>query len=427
MSRFLTAGLAALLGIALAVCAGAQDTGGGFPGLPVSVQSRIAKEFGRDFRVPVKWFRVKLSGSDTQPNNLFGFTVAVSGDTVVVASRYFGCLEGGAYVFVKPSTGWKDMTQTAKLTGSDFGPCGGSGFDEVAISGDTIVAGPGPDGATTYVFVEPRGGWRDATETARLHASGNFYGLMSAAIGGDTVAVGYPNAVGNEVGALAVFVKPAGGWKDMTQQTATLTASDPGPGDQLGWSVAIEGNTVIGGAPYASVNGIKAAGAIYVFVEPPAGWMDMTQTARLTPTDSIAVQLGWCVSLSNSVAVGCADPAAYLFVEPNGGWTDMTPTAALNIPPNSGGFISASISGNVIATGAPDSPGYPLYYGAAFAYLKPVGGWQNVSSQNAAFWGEPSGGNQLIGYSVSTGDGTFVVGAPGVKNDTGLVYLFAWQ
>jgi len=385
MSRFLPAVFAGLLVLGQVVHAAAQDASR-FSNLPASPQFRISEVLGRDFRVPANLVRGKLSGSDLHVGNYFGSTVGISGDTVVVASRAFRCVKGGAYVFVKPATGWQDMTQTAKLTGSDWGGCGVSGFDLVAISGDTIIAGPGPNGASIYVFVKPKGGWRDMTETARLTPSGSLYDLLSVAVSDNTVAIGYPNALGNQLGAVAVFVKPVGGWEDMTQQTATLTASDAGPGDQLGSAVAIDGNTIIGGAPYATVNGIKWAGAVYVFVKPLAGWTDMTQTAKLTPTYTIGGELGQCLSLSSAVAVACATPAAYAFVEPPNGWQDMTPTGTLN-PPNSGGFISASVSGNIIATGAPDSPGYPLYYGAAFAYLKPDGGWQNVSSPNAAFLG----------------------------------------
>ena len=110
---------------------------------------------------------------------------------MVVASRAFDCIEGGAWAFVKPTTGWGNTTQTAKLTGSDWGPCGGSGFDEVAVSGDVIVAGAGPTGQTAYVFVKPAGGWKDMTETARLTTDPNLFGIFSLGISGRTVAVGY--------------------------------------------------------------------------------------------------------------------------------------------------------------------------------------------------------------------------------------------
>ena len=65
-------------------------------------------------------------------------------------------------------------------------------------------------------------------------------------------------------------------------QTAILSASDGVAGDQLGWSVAIDSNTIVAGAPYARVNNTTWAGAVYVFVETTAGWADATQTAKLT-------------------------------------------------------------------------------------------------------------------------------------------------
>jgi len=42
-------------------------------------------------------------------------------------------------VFVEPSGGWRNMTQTAELTGSDGGTME-EGINSVAISGDTILA-----------------------------------------------------------------------------------------------------------------------------------------------------------------------------------------------------------------------------------------------------------------------------------------------
>jgi hypothetical protein len=425
MPNFPSFHLLLVLGSALCTTAGGQ-VAGRFSDLPSAAQSRVSEVVARESNLSETWVRARLSGSDLHSGNGFGSSLSISGDTVVVASRAFGCVEGGAYVFVKPATGWQDITQTAKLTGSDWGGCGVSGFDLVAISGDTIIAGPGPSGASTYVFVKPKGGWKDMTETAQLSPTANLYIMQSLAISGNTVAVGYPNAIGNEVGAAAVFVEPAGGWEDMTQQTATLTASDPNPGEQLGWAVTIDGNTVMAGAPYANVNGIQSAGAVYVFVRPGTEWADMTQTAKLTPTYNIGGELGQCLSLRSGVAVACSSTtAAFIFVEPVTGWSDMTPTAALDNPPNTGGFVSASVSGNVIAVGAPETPGYPLYYGATLAFRKPSNGWQDVSSPNAAFWGKPSGGSQAIGYSVAVDGSALVTGAPYFGNAKGIVYLFA--
>ena len=44
-----------------------------------------------------------------------------------------------------------------------------------------------------------------------------------------------------------MFVKPAAGWANATE-TAKLPASDGAAGDQLGFSVAVSGDTVVAGA-----------------------------------------------------------------------------------------------------------------------------------------------------------------------------------
>ena len=54
-------------------------------------------------------------------------------------------------------------------------------------------------------------------------------------------------------------------------QAAKLTAFDGQKDDSLGYSVAVSGNTAVVGAPFANVNGVSDAGAVYVFVQPAAG------------------------------------------------------------------------------------------------------------------------------------------------------------
>src|SRR5262249_43398371 len=141
-----------------------------------------------------------------------------------------------------------------------------------------------------YVFVKPRSGWADATDTARLTASdivlGESFG-SSVAISGGTVVAGAPDATvgGNlEQGAAYVFVKPRSGWADGTQP-AMLTASDGASVNVFGLSVAISGGTVVAGADLATVAANTEQGAAYLFVKPGSGWADATQTAKLTASD----------------------------------------------------------------------------------------------------------------------------------------------
>lgn len=63
-------------------------------------------------------------------------------------------------------------------------------------------------------------------------------------------------------------MKPAGGWCDMTE-TAQLSASDEQPGDEFGEvSISGDGNTLLVGAPLASMASASQQVAPYVFVKP---------------------------------------------------------------------------------------------------------------------------------------------------------------
>ena len=89
-------------------------------------------------------------------------------------------------------------------------------------------------------------------------------------------------------------MKPASGWVDGTQ-TAKLTASDVLMTDSFGESVSISRSTVAVGAPQFETGPGKA----YVFVQPATGWADMTQTAELTASDAqTEFEVGFSVSVS---------------------------------------------------------------------------------------------------------------------------------
>ena len=136
-------------------------------------------------------------------------------------------------------------------------------------------------------------------------------------------------AVGSNPNQGAVYVFQISG--DTATQVARLTASDGAAWSQFGPTVAIDGNTIVVGA--SDVN--NAQGAAYVFVEPPGGWANMNENAKLIASDGVTFDLfGYFVGVSgNTVVVGAAyNPynsitstagpgAAYVYVEPSGGWS----------------------------------------------------------------------------------------------------------
>ena len=334
--------------------------------------------------------QVELTASDGHASDGLG-TVAISGNTAVVGDTFVGF---GEYVFVKPASGWTNMTQIAKLTASD----GANNGQSVSISGDTII---GCNGSSVYVFVKPAGGWHDMTETAKLTAS-NLDLLFPASVSGDTVVAGSLSS-NNFQGAAYVFVKPASGWTSMTE-TAKLTASDGQSGDSLGRSVSVSGNTILTGA--------NNANASYIFVRPQTGWASGTQTAKLTSTDGGG--LGIFVAISGNTAVAIGNAGVLVYVKPQSGWKDSTETAKLTKLPSD--YQAVAVSGKIILTGNGES---------ANVYVEPAGGWKSTNQSNFKLTAPGSSG---FGISVAISGTTGLVGAPyttvGSNTQQGAAYVF---
>jgi hypothetical protein len=278
---------------------------------------------------------------------------------------------GAALVFVKPARGWHDAHETAVLTASDGAKYDGLG-GSVAVSGDTVVTTSADHDnlkGTAYVYVKPPGGWTDATQTAELTASDGAPAddLDEVAISGGTIVAGSSqHAVGGRAaqGAAYVFERPAAGWKNATQ-TAELTASDGAVSDHLADSVAVSGDTVVAGAVAGGGPNLDDHGAVYVFVKPAAGWKDATQTAKLTDSDGALFVHGVAIAgdriIAGAFQLGAPDTpvqgAADVFVKPPGGWHDATQTEKLTNPDtgtDTGYFgYSVALSGNLAVVGAP--------------------------------------------------------------------------
>ncbi len=270
----------------------------------------------------------KLTDGDGAEADLFGESVAISGDTAVVGARSddvgANANQGSAFIFVRSGTSW---TQQQQLTAGD-GAAGDSFGFSVAISGDTTVVGArfddvgaNADQGSAFVFVRSGTSW---TQQQRLTASDgaafdNFG--QSVAISGDTAVVG---AVNDDVGANVdqgsayVFVRSGTSW---TQQQK-LTASDGAAGDSFGFSVAISGDTAVVGAEVDDVGANVDQGSAYVFVRTRTGW---TQQQKLIASDGAAVDLfGLSVAISgDTVVVGAVTDdigananqgSAYVFV-----------------------------------------------------------------------------------------------------------------
>jgi hypothetical protein len=264
----------------------------------------------------------KLTASDGSAGDGFGRSVSLSGDGAVVGAQGDdvggNSNQGSAYVFLRSGTTWAEQAHLKASDGAASDLFGNS----VSMSGDTVLVGAMGDTVGTnsqqgsaYVFVRSGTAW---AEQAHLKASdgaaSDNFGY-SVSVSGDTVLVGaMRDTVGtnSQQGSAYVFTRSGTAWA----QQVRLTASDGASNDGFGISVSASGATVVVGAGYQRIPYLR--GSAYVFVQNGTAWAEQ---AHLIPSDGVVYDVfGSSVSLSgDTVLVGAPvhnnnQGSAYVFV-----------------------------------------------------------------------------------------------------------------
>ncbi len=340
---------------------------------------------------------VKMIPSDGAAGDYFGYSVSISGDYAIIGAYGDddnGNDSGSAYIFEREGNDW---IQRAKLKPDD-GTTGDYFGHSVSISGDYAIIGAygdddnGYNSGSAYIFEKPLAGWADMTETAKLTAS-DGYGKY------DTYVPVY---------------------------------------DAFGYSVSISGTYAIVGAV-----GVRRAGSAYIFKQPVNGWVDMTETAKLTPSDRGTAEavgnFGSSVNISGNYAIVGADSfpygnthggAAYLFEKPSVEWEDMTETAKV-MASDQGYFendfgISVGISGDDVVVGARFNDDKGTKSGSAYIFRKPLGSWTDMT-ETKKFNARDGASEDNFGNSVGLSGDYAIAGAP--KDDdngenSGSAYIY---
>jgi hypothetical protein len=228
-------------------------------------------------RVDGQWKQTQeLVAGDGGLFYLFGYSVAVNGDTILVGASGANAVQGVAYVFVKSNGTWQ---QVQKLTASD-GQAGDAFGSTLAIEGSTAIVtannAPGGDGdGVAYVFTKSNGSW-EQTQKLEGSVAGGYFG-SKVAMDGNTAFIGASGFYADSPvpGAVYVFNNSDGTWV----QSQVLTASDGLPGDLFGSGVAIHGKTALIGASVF----LGAPGAAYLFKKSAGVW---TQVREFTVGDA---------------------------------------------------------------------------------------------------------------------------------------------
>jgi len=267
----------------------------------------------------------ELIAGDFAAENQFGNSVAISGDTILIAAYNAQIGEnpyqGAAYIFTGSGGTW---TQAQKLVASDG--AGGDDFgSSVAMSGTTAfigapyAAGANSQQGAAYIFTSTDGLW---SEQQRIVADdGQSFDDFGAALAfdGTTAAIG-ANYAGAGEGAVYLFTNDGDSWT----QAQTLSPNDSGGSDDFAVSVAVDGATIVAGAAFATIGDNFGQGAAYVFTGAGSDW---AQTAKLVADDGAASDFfGYAVAVGGNTAligspfnaVGGLNGAgaAYFFTQP---------------------------------------------------------------------------------------------------------------
>ncbi|MCW5205529.1 FG-GAP repeat protein [Desulfobulbus sp. F5] len=371
----------------------------------------------------------KLLASDGAAEDIFGWSVSVSGDTALIgASLDDG--KGAAYVFVRATDG--TWSQQAKLAAND-GKLDQRFGIVVSLDGNTALISADQDddkayrSGAAYVFVRAADGtWsQQAKLTPYDGAYTDFFG-RNLSLNGDTALIGSPyddNEGDNASGSAYVFVRSGTTW---TLQ-AKITAADSVYADYFGYRVSVNNDTALIAAVGDDDKG-DLSGSVYVFVRAANGtW---SQQAKLTADDEAATDyLGYSVSLSGDTALigasgdddkGDLSGAAYVFVRSGTVWTQQAKLTAEDETAGDRFGSGVSLSGDtaLIAANSDDDKGTDS--GSAYVFIRATDGtW----SQQAKLTAADGNAGDIFGM-VSLDGNTVLSGAPYKESKKGAAYVY---
>ena len=365
----------------------------------------------------------KLVPADRGDTQMFGSSVALSGDTVLVGAVNDECAPdtrcGAAYVFRFNGTSWD---QEQKLTASDAAERDDFGWS-VALSGDTALVGAqgigcAADGTcgAAYVYRFNGTSWDQEQKLIASDAESPVGYGRSVSLSGDTALVAapfYDCGADQDCGAVYIFRFNGTSWDEEQK----LTASDAAFGDIFGSSISVSGNTALVGAQMADCAAGTNCGAAYVFRFNGTSW---DQEQKLTASDAGGGDVfGWSVALSGDTALvgarrhACAAGgncgAAYVYRFNGSSWVEQQKLTASDAGSGDVFGTSVAVSGETAVVGSylAECAGGGFGCGAAYVFQFNGTSWdqeQKLTASDADI-------NAQFGISASVDGETIAVSA----------------
>lgn len=200
-----------------------------------------------------------------------------------------------------------------------------------------------------------------------------------------------------------------------------LTPPAAASGDRFGTAVALLADTAVVGAPGRSTG----AGAVFTYAQTEGGWV---ADGNLAPADLTSLDaFGSSLAIDgNTLVVGAPGDvagrgSAYVFVRSAGGWDLAQKVEPSALETGSGFGFSVALSGDLLVVGALGNEFVGPFPERAFVFSRTAGGWSEVATLT------PDDGavGDLFGTALAISEGRIAVGAKRHSGSRGAVYLFS--
>jgi hypothetical protein len=293
------------------------------------------------------WDEIKLTASDGEAGDQFGYRVAVSDEVIVVGSPHDEDHRGSLYVYRWDGRVWNETKIPLPAASFYKGATSARFGTSVSISGNRIAVGaPGygaSAGAGTYLWdsgiaylFEWNGAiWEKVLTVGYQGQAGDLSGA-SVAISGDHFVVGAPG-ISSQVGVVYSYH-----WNGATWDETVLNPTSPLAGNQFGASLAAFSGSIAVGAPGT----LAGKGRLHVYDWNLGQWSNQS---LINGSDTLAGDAYGPMSLADDILVASSKRGTYLHRLESGSWDETKilthPAAGIAQSP------SLSASGNTVAVG----------------------------------------------------------------------------
>ncbi|MCI0364044.1 MAG: dockerin type I domain-containing protein [Phycisphaerales bacterium] len=197
---------------------------------------------------------------------------------------------------------------------------------------------------------------------------------------GDLMVIGAPQHYTNSLpGSIYLFARDQGGvWTQQERIFSPFRAGEAEFGDVFGTDVALEGDTILVGAPFVELNGTMLVGLVYVYTRDAGGTWSQQQT--LLPGGPNIVRFGELVEAVGDTAVIAGLSRVFVFSRDAAGtWSEQEELSGLPF----GVVGSIAFDGQAIIVGNGDiegQEGEPQ----AVVFSQVAGAWQVSGQMNTS-------------------------------------------